>query len=166
MPIHALAVVTSFQDFDLHVDVWQRLRERGSVQMLALPSAGEAVRAQIAAKGFSFFAGAGAWSTDDDVRAAAEAIVLDDPDLVLFGNMHVAPIPALYERLKERGYSGKCVGMQEDLTQPWRVLNRQLAADYWLCFGPRHLSRLQPDVRERAFATGLPALDRTSGMKP
>lgn len=172
MPMHVVAFVTNFRLLDNYSDAL-RLVERhgGRCEIVAFPWTGDPSSALVPAgcefpirlqRPFTAFDEPSV--SRDALLAIAREIVEADPDFVLICNVQSHPSNAMHGLLKECGYRGKVIGLQHGLHQLWNLYNTHFCADYMFCFGRRHVERLHPRHRDRAFAVGLPKLDRLRGL--
>lgn len=170
--MHIIAFVTNFRLLDNYADALHLVqRHGGRCEIIALPWAGDPSSAIVPA-GCDFPVRLLRPFTDfnepavarDALLAIARDIVEADPDFVLLPNMQSHPSSALHGLLRECGYRGKCIGLQHGLHQLWNLYNTHFCADYVFCFGRRHVERLHPRHRDRAFAVGLPKLDRLKDL--
>jgi|GEM_PF-627822 Predicted O-methyltransferase len=170
--MYIIAFTTNFRLLDNYSDALRLVSQRGGrVEVIAMPWLGDPSSDDVPA-GCDFPVRFRRPFLDFGEEAVArpallkiaEEITRADPDFVLLCNMQSYPSSALYSALKEAGFRGKVVGLQHGLHQLWNEYNSNFCADYVFCFGKRHVERLDPGLRSRAFAVGLPKLDRLRNL--
>jgi len=93
-----------------------------------------------------------------------EAVPLD-VDILFVTDMQNYPSRKVYDLIIQRVRRPLVIGLQHGLYQSWWTYNRHFGADELLCFGPRHVRELLPQLRSRAHPVGLPKLDSLYGLE-
>ena len=81
-------------------------------------------------------------------------------DLVIMDDMIHWPAQEMAAAVRARRHPPALVAFQHGLYQAWNAMNRNFLADYFLCFGRRHVYNFDRCHWPRVLPTGLPKLDR------
>jgi len=165
--MHLIAFATNFRNFDNYADAFRLVRERGGeCELVALPWTGDPSHERLAHTGFPLrlHRPISALSEDgislQDLEEIVRGIVAAAPDFVMLCDMQSYPSNRVHGLLKKHGFRGRCIGLQHGLFQLWNLYNDNFCADYLFCFGRRHVEQIHPGNRAKAFAVGLPKMDR------
>lgn len=104
------------------------------------------------------------------VRARAQAAQhlgslvrhLVDADIVLMDDMIHWPAQEMTRLLRRHAPQVPIAAFQHGLYQAWNRMNQDFLADYFLCFGRRHVMNFDARFWARVLPVGLPKLDRLS----
>lgn len=80
-------------------------------------------------------------------------------DLVLMDDMIHWPAQELAARVRRLTDAPPLVAFQHGLHQAWNLMNREFLADFFLCFGRRHVMNFDQAHWARVLPVGLPKLD-------
>lgn len=169
--MNIIAFTTNFRNFDNYADAMRIVEERGGTcEIIALPWTGDPSHVRFSECGFKVRLMQPIAELSEkgipieSLRKIARMVTDLNPDFFLVCDMQSYPSREMHRLLQEAGYRGKCIGLQHGLFQIWNLYNRNFCADYLFCFGQRHVDRLLPKYRSRAFAVGLPKLDRLKNV--
>ncbi len=170
--MHIVAFTTNYRNLDNYADALRLVELRGGrCEVIALPWSGDPSSSRFDTCGFPGrlirpipeLSEAGI--SRSELKELAHDVVQAAPDIFLICDMQSYPSNQMFGLLRDAGFRGKCVGLQHGLFQVWSCYNSNFAADYLFCFGEAHVERIAPVYRHRAFALGLPKLDRLRGVE-
>jgi 2-polyprenyl-3-methyl-5-hydroxy-6-metoxy-1,4-benzoquinol methylase len=171
LPIHAVALATTFRCLDNYADLLHRIQGAGgAAEVIALPWTGDPSHHEMDNLSFStpVVRAIDELSPTGISEKALEEILhealRERPDLLFLGDVQSYPSTAIHGLLKKMDRPPLCIGFQHGLYQSWWTYNRNFCCDFLFCFGNRHVQQLKPELRPRAVPVGLPKLDRLRGI--
>lgn len=96
---------------------------------------------------------------DGEYWARIGALLDDGFDLVLMDDMIHWPSARLRDCVVAAGRRIPLVAFQHGLYQAWQPMNAAFRADYFLCYGPRHVLNFDVCHWPKVLPVGLPKLD-------
>ena len=98
--------------------------------------------------------------SEEELAALLDQVCTPEVDVLFLCDMQSYPSAAVLRLLSQRPRRPAVVGLQHGLFQSWWLYNNNFCADHLFTFGERHIQELDPSLRVRAQAAGLPKLDR------
>lgn len=157
----ALVLASSLRTAGNFQPVVERLRARGDTVELAWVPLGSARGEDPAALGF-----AQVYRNHTHARTDSApfwdhiaTVVAGSCDLVLMDDMIHWPAQEMAACVRRLGDAPPLVAFQHGLHQAWNLMDREFLADFFLCFGRRHVMNFAQAHWARVLPVGLPKLD-------
>ena len=158
----AIVLASSLRTAGNFMPVLESMRARGDELELAWVPLGGAVGEDPASLGFSSSHVSGARTRADSFAywQGIEDRLRQPLDLVLMDDMIHWPAQEMTALVRRQQRAPALVAFQHGLYQAWNRMNQEFLADYFLCFGRRHVHNFDPCHWPRVLPTGLAKLDR------